>query len=145
MFKTSYLFYIMVKFDQYPDEDDDNFTYQTDQFWIRDYCAGMTFSTAPILEPQDSKFLLVTESTQLDSELFLTDPGLAGETEEYPWVFSLTKNLYSSKSTFKMPFVHYKKYWDPAVDIEPEWDEGCQKLKPQPLDYVITGNSHEES
>ena len=41
-----------------------------------------------------------------------------------------------------MPFVQYKKDWDPSVDDEPAWNEGCHESKFQPLDYIISGSSY---
>ena len=82
-------------------------------------------------------------ATTYDEELFETDPGEAGHSAEFPWVYVVKKTLWSDDSEFVLPFMHYR-IWSPH-DTEEDlvWaedatggDEGCHTGS-EPLDYWL--------
>ena len=100
---TSYKFVLKAQFGVWPvlATGEAGFEHTTAEFWIKDYCAGMTISGTMTLTIGDSSGSIVEGLTPATS---------SGDTDLDPYVLRVTKHLMTEMDTFTMPCLNYLKF-----------------------------------
>ena len=95
--KTNYAFDISVIFEKFPEYDGFVLNVQ-EVFEVRDFCAEITFlNPPPDISKRTEDFEIIDIAPTLDQTGFINS---AGESQDFPWIFSLQKMRGTETSEF---------------------------------------------
>lgn len=114
------------------------FVFLTDEFLVRDYCAGMSYSEKPDIVTHDKDIELdcgLIEQGQMQQNQLSE----SGESADDPWVCHISKHVLSEASTFSIPYVSYQRYEQPQ-----DWNTDCGDLTYDLIEYSYDANTERD-